>query len=60
MIAMGVIQAARDLGLRCPEDLSIVGFDDLEFAALLNPSLSSVFQPATNSARPQPVFSSTG
>jgi len=45
MIAMGVIQAARDLGLRCPEDLSIVGFDDLEFAALLNPSLSSVFQP---------------
>jgi DNA-binding LacI/PurR family transcriptional regulator len=45
MIAMGVIQAVRDMGLKCPEDISIVGFDDLDFAALINPSLTSVFQP---------------
>ena len=45
MIAMGVIEATRSLGLQCPGDLSIVGFDDLEFASLLNPSLASVFQP---------------
>jgi DNA-binding LacI/PurR family transcriptional regulator len=45
MIAMGVIQAIRDLGLRCPEDVSVMGFDDLDFAALINPPLSSVFQP---------------
>jgi len=45
MIAMGVIEAMHDLGLKCPEDLSLAGFDDLEFAALLNPSLTSVFQP---------------
>jgi len=45
MIAMGVLEAARGLGLQCPKDISIVGFDDLEFASLLNPSLASVFQP---------------
>ena len=45
MIAMGVIEAARELGLSCPEDISIAGFDDLEVAALLNPSLTTVFQP---------------
>lgn len=45
MIAMGVIQAARELGLSCPEEISIAGFDDLEFASLLNPSLTTVFQP---------------
>lgn len=45
MIAMGVIQTIRDLGLRCPEDVSVIGFDDLDFAALINPSLASVFQP---------------
>lgn len=45
MIAMGVIQAIRDLSLRCPEDVSVMGFDDLDFAALINPPLASVFQP---------------
>jgi DNA-binding LacI/PurR family transcriptional regulator len=42
---MGVIEAMHDLALKCPEDISLAGFDDLEFAALLNPSLTSVFQP---------------
>jgi DNA-binding LacI/PurR family transcriptional regulator len=45
MIAMGVIQAVRELGLRCPDDVSIMGFDDLTFAALINPPLASVLQP---------------
>jgi len=45
MIAMGVLQAIRHLGLRCPEDVSVVGFDDLEFSSLLHPPLSSVYQP---------------
>lgn len=45
MIAMGALHAIRDLGLRCPEDVSVMGFDDLDFAALMNPSLSSVYQP---------------
>jgi len=38
----GVLQAARELKLRCPEDLSIAGFDSLEFTKLTDPSLTSV------------------
>lgn len=45
MIAMGVLHAIRDEGLKCPDDVSVVGFDDLDFASLINPSLSSVYQP---------------
>ena len=44
MIALGVIQAIRELGLNCPEDVSVMGFDDLDFAELISPSLSSVSQ----------------
>ncbi len=44
MIALGVIQAIRELGLRCPADVSVMGFDDLDFAELISPSLSSVSQ----------------
>jgi LacI family transcriptional regulator len=44
MIALGVLAAIRDAGLRCPQDISVIGFDDLEFAELTNPALSSVSQ----------------
>jgi DNA-binding LacI/PurR family transcriptional regulator len=44
MIALGVIQAIRELGLHCPKDVSVMGFDDLDFAELISPSLSSVSQ----------------
>jgi LacI family transcriptional regulator len=43
-MAMGVLHAARELGVRCPEDLSIVGFDDLDFAEFTAPALTSVHQ----------------
>lgn len=45
LMAFGVLQAARELGLRCPEDLSIAGFDGLEFTKFTDPSLTSVYQP---------------
>jgi LacI family transcriptional regulator len=45
LIALGVLQAARELGIRCPEELSIVGFDSLEFTNFTDPSLTSVYQP---------------
>ena len=44
MIALGVLAAIRDAGLRCPKDVSVIGFDDLELAELTNPALSSVSQ----------------
>jgi len=33
--AMGVLQAARELGIRVPEDLSVIGYDDIEVAEYL-------------------------
>ena len=44
MIALGALQAIREAGLRCPEEISIMGFDDLDLAEITNPSLSSVSQ----------------
>jgi DNA-binding LacI/PurR family transcriptional regulator len=47
--AMGVRAAAEDLGLRVPEDLSIVGFDDIELAGYVG--LTTVRQPLFESGR---------
>ncbi|ABK70758.1 LacI family DNA-binding transcriptional regulator [Mycolicibacterium smegmatis] len=43
--ALGVIEAARSRGLRVPEDLSVVGFDDTQLARLSAPPLTTVRQP---------------
>jgi DNA-binding LacI/PurR family transcriptional regulator len=45
LMAMGVLSAARELGIHCPEQLSIIGFDDLDFAEFTAPALTSVRQP---------------
>lgn len=45
VMAIGVMWAARDLGLRVPEDLSVVGFDDVALAQNSNPRLTTVHQP---------------
>jgi LacI family transcriptional regulator len=42
--AIGVMEAARETGLRIPEDLSVVGFDNIPEAAYINPSLTTVDQ----------------
>lgn len=42
LIALGVIVAATAAGLRVPEDVAVTGVDDTEFAAMYNPSLTSV------------------
>ena len=42
---MGVYQAAMEAGLRIPQNLSVVGFDDMEFAAGLVPGLTTVALP---------------
>ncbi|HWE64231.1 MAG TPA: substrate-binding domain-containing protein, partial [Chloroflexota bacterium] len=45
IIALGVLSAAQELGLSVPEDLSIVGFDDIPAAQLCRPALTTVCQP---------------
>jgi len=43
--AMGSIRAFQEAGLRVPDDLSVVGFDDIQSAAYINPPLTTVRQP---------------
>lgn len=51
LLAFGAMQAAKDLGLRIPEDLAIVGYDDIPLAKALSPPLTSVHQPREELAR---------
>jgi GntR family transcriptional regulator, arabinose operon transcriptional repressor len=44
-VALDVMQAAKAIHLRIPEDLAVVGFDDLEFAAHVTPPLTTIVQP---------------
>jgi LacI family transcriptional regulator len=43
--AIGAIRALREAGRRVPEDVSVVGFDDIQSAAYQNPSLTTIRQP---------------
>ncbi len=45
-IAIGIVRAARERGIKIPEDLALVVFDDLESASLLYPFLTVAKQPA--------------
>jgi LacI family transcriptional regulator len=50
-IAIGAIQAARARGLHVPGDVSIVGFDDVEYATIVTPALTTVRQPLAEMGR---------
>ncbi len=43
--ALGVFEAARSLGIRIPEELSVVGYDDIKLAQWVSPRLTTVHQP---------------
>jgi LacI family xylobiose transport system transcriptional regulator len=45
LFALAAIEAASELGLRVPHDLSVVGFDDIPIARLVAPPLTTVRQP---------------
>jgi DNA-binding LacI/PurR family transcriptional regulator len=45
MIAFGALMAFREARLRCPKDISLIGFDNLDLAEMTSPPLSSVSQP---------------
>lgn len=45
-LALGAMKGARELGFSLPEDLSIVGFDDIQIASYVIPELTTIRQPA--------------
>lgn len=51
MMTVGLLFAIRELGLRIPDDISVVGIDDLEFAELLDPKPTAVTTPILAMAR---------
>jgi LacI family transcriptional regulator len=46
MMAIGALHTAKKLGVHVPEDLSLVGFDNIFLSSLVDPALTSVAQPA--------------
>jgi DNA-binding LacI/PurR family transcriptional regulator len=49
--AIGAIRALQDLGLKVPDDVSVIGFDDIKVAAFHNPRLTTIRQPLSNMGR---------
>jgi LacI family transcriptional regulator len=49
--ALGVMDALRGRGVRVPDDIAIVGFDDIPFAGISNPRLTTVAQPSEEIGR---------
>ena len=45
LMAMGAIRALQEQGLSVPHDISVIGYDNIAFAAYLNPPLTSISQP---------------
>jgi len=50
-MAMGALRAIADLGLNCPQDVSVIGFDDIAYARYLQPPLTTVSQPMAEIGR---------
>jgi DNA-binding LacI/PurR family transcriptional regulator len=49
--AIGAIRGLRDRGLRVPDDISVIGFDDITAAAFLSPGLTTIRQPLSEMGR---------
>ena len=45
VMAYGAVRAILDRGLRIPEDVSLIGFDNLEFSSIIHPPLTTIHQP---------------
>lgn len=51
IMAIGIIRALADRGLRAPDDVSVIGFDGIELARFIIPTLTTIEQPADTLAR---------
>lgn len=45
ILAIDIIRAAKEIGYRIPEDLSVIGFDDIQMASMIDPPLTTIAQP---------------
>jgi DNA-binding LacI/PurR family transcriptional regulator len=60
VVALGMMDALRGRGLRVPDDIAIVGFDDIPFAGIANPRLTTVAQPSEEIGRTAVAMLLTG
>lgn len=51
LMTLGTLQAVNESGLRIPEDISVIGFDDIPWATALNPPLTAIKQPSYEMGR---------
>ena len=51
MMAIGLLRSAHEKGIRVPNDLSLIGFDDIESVSFTNPPLTTIAQPKTEMSR---------
>jgi LacI family transcriptional regulator len=51
LMAIGAMDVAREVGMRVPDDLAVMGYDDIEAAALVTPELTTVVNPAEEMGR---------
>jgi len=51
LAAIGAMRAFEDFGLHVPEDISVIGFDDIKVAAFAKPRLTTIRQPMSNIGR---------
>jgi LacI family repressor for deo operon, udp, cdd, tsx, nupC, and nupG len=51
MTAIGLLRVARQAGLPVPEDLAVIGFDDIPFASYVQPRLTTIAQPTSQMGR---------
>jgi len=45
VVAIGAVRAVRDAGLHVPDDIAVVGFDDIPLASFCDPTLTTIRQP---------------
>ena len=51
MMAVGVYKASRKIGFSIPDDISVIGYDDLPIASLVTPQLTTLKYPKENIAQ---------
>ncbi len=51
IVAIGAMQAIQKAGLLIPDDIAVMGFDDLDVASLYNPPLTTIYQPKEDIGR---------